>query len=115
MRLLANESTVPVTVAPGVRGRGNGSATGGTTPPGTGHRVLAVSPRRRGEAYDVVARAVAAGHAIPLYVGVRLLREDADRIVGRAGRRSPCAAQGLAGLASVGAVDDKPRSAEAGA
>jgi len=50
--------------------------------------------------------------AIPVYLGVRVLREDADRIVGRAGRRSPCAAQGLA---SVGALDDKPRSAEASA
>ncbi len=50
--------------------------------------------------------------AIPVYFGVRVLREDADRIVGRAGRRSPCAAQGLA---SVGALDDKPRGAEASA
>jgi hypothetical protein len=49
------------------------SATGGTTPPGTGHRVRTVSPRRRGEAYDAVARAVANGHAVPLYVGNRLL------------------------------------------
>lgn len=49
------------------------TATGGTTPAGTGHRVRAVSPRRRGEAYDVVARAVGHGHAIPLYVGNRLL------------------------------------------
>jgi hypothetical protein len=49
------------------------TATGGTTPPGTRHRVRAVSPRRRGEAYDVVARAVANGHAVPLYVGNRLL------------------------------------------
>ena len=48
-------------------------ATGGTTPPGTGHRVRTVSPRRRGEAYDVVARAVGRGHAGPLYVGNRLL------------------------------------------
>ena len=49
------------------------TATGGTTPPGTGHRVRTVSPRRRGEAYDVVARAVGRGHAIPLYVGNRVL------------------------------------------
>jgi hypothetical protein len=49
------------------------TATGGTTPAGTGHRVRTVSPRRRGEAYDVVARAVGHGHAIPLYVGNRLL------------------------------------------
>jgi hypothetical protein len=47
--------------------------TGGTTPPGTRHRVRTVSPRRRGEAYDVVARAVGRGHAVPLYVGNRLL------------------------------------------
>jgi MFS family permease len=53
--------------------------------------------------------------AIPIYLGVRRLREDADRIVGAAGRRSSCAAQGVAGLASVGAVDDLPRGAEAGA
>jgi MFS family permease len=53
--------------------------------------------------------------AIPIYLGVRLLREDADRIVGRAGRRGPCAAQGLASLANVGAVDDMPPSAEASA
>jgi MFS family permease len=50
--------------------------------------------------------------AIPLFLGVRLLREEADRIVGRAGWRSPCAAQGLA---SVGALDDKSRSAGANA
>jgi hypothetical protein len=49
------------------------TATGGTTPPGTRHRVRAVSPRRRGEAYDVVAVAVARGHAVPLYVGNQLL------------------------------------------
>lgn len=49
------------------------TATGGTTPSGIRHRVRAVSPRRRGEAYDVVARAVANGHAIPLYVGNALL------------------------------------------
>lgn len=49
------------------------TATGGTTCPGTGHRVRTVSPRRRGEAYAVVARAVGHGHAIPLYVGNRLL------------------------------------------
>jgi hypothetical protein len=49
------------------------TATGGTTPSGTGHRVRTVSPRRRGEAYDVVARAVRHGHAVPLYVGNRLL------------------------------------------
>jgi MFS family permease len=42
--------------------------------------------------------------AIPLYFAIRMLNEDADRIVGKAGKNSPCAAQGLA---SVGAVDDK--------
>jgi MFS family permease len=46
--------------------------------------------------------------AIPLYLAVRRLREDADRIVGKAGKDSPCAAQGLAG---VGAVDDKAHTA----
>jgi MFS family permease len=46
--------------------------------------------------------------AIPLYLAVRRLREDADRIVGKAGKDSPCAAQGLA---SVGAVDDKAYTA----
>jgi MFS family permease len=50
--------------------------------------------------------------AIPPFLGVRLLGEDADRIIGSAGRRSPCAAQGLG---SAGALDDKVRSAEAGA
>ena len=45
--------------------------------------------------------------AIPLYVAIRRLEEDADRIVGKAGKRSPCAAQGLA---SAGAVDDKARN-----
>jgi MFS family permease len=59
-----------------------------------------------------VAGGVIALLAIPLYLGVRMLHEDADRIVGRAGERSPCAAQGLAG---VGALDDKPRSSEASA
>ena len=42
--------------------------------------------------------------SIPLYLAIRLLREDADRIVGKAGKDSPCAAQGIA---SVGAVDDR--------
>jgi MFS family permease len=48
--------------------------------------------------------------AIPVFLSVRALREDADRIVGKAGQRSSCAAQGLAG---AGALDDKPRSAGA--
>jgi MFS family permease len=50
--------------------------------------------------------------AIPLYLGIRSLQEDADKIIGKAGKHSPCAAQGLA---SVGAVDDKAYTAEAGA
>ena len=47
--------------------------------------------------------------AVPLYLGIRLLREDADQIVGKAGKNSPCAAQGLA---SAGAVDDKVYGAQ---
>jgi MFS family permease len=50
--------------------------------------------------------------AIPLFFGIRSLKEDADKIIGKAGQSSPCAAQGLA---SVGAVDDKTHTAEAGA
>jgi hypothetical protein len=49
--------------------------------------------------------------AIPLYFGVRSLKEDADKISGKAGKSSPCAAQGLAW---VGAVDDKAHTAEVG-
>jgi MFS family permease len=49
--------------------------------------------------------------AIPLYLGIRVLGEEADKIVGKAGKQSPCAAQGLA---FVGAVDDKAYTAEAG-
>jgi MFS family permease len=49
--------------------------------------------------------------AIPLYFGIRSLKEDADKIIGKAGKNSPCAAQGLAW---VGAVDDKTHTAEAG-
>jgi MFS family permease len=62
-----------------------------------------------------VAGGVISVLAIPIYLGVRRLHEDADRIVGSAGRRSPCAAQGLASLASVGAVNDMPPRAEASA
>src|SRR6478736_4301527 len=47
------------------------TVTGGTSAPGTRHRVLAVSPRRRGEAYDDVVGAAGLGHAVPLYVGNR--------------------------------------------
>ena len=46
--------------------------------------------------------------AIPLYFAVRSLKEDADKIIGKAGKRSPCAAQGLAW---VGGVDDKAPTA----
>jgi MFS family permease len=49
--------------------------------------------------------------AIPLYLGIRVLGEEADKIIGKAGKQSPCAAQGLA---FVGAVDDKAYTAEAG-
>ena len=42
--------------------------------------------------------------AIPLFFGIRRLKEDADKIIGKAGKNSPCAAQGLAW---VGAVDDR--------
>jgi MFS family permease len=49
--------------------------------------------------------------AIPLYLGIRRLNEEADRIVGRAGKQSPCAAQGLAG---AGALDDKAYTAARG-
>ena len=47
--------------------------------------------------------------AIPLYFGIRRLKEDADKIVGKAGKSSPCAARGLA---SAGAVDDKAYGVE---
>jgi MFS family permease len=77
-----------------------------------GQMGLGYLARQRDYATGYIAGGAITLLAIPLYVGVRLLREDADRIVGRAGRRSPCAAQGLA---SVGALDDKARSAEAGA
>jgi MFS family permease len=47
--------------------------------------------------------------AVPLYLAIRRLQAEADQIVGKAGKRSPCAAQGLA---SAGAVDDKAYGAE---
>ena len=56
--------------------------TGGTSAPGTRHRVRTVSPRRRAEAYDEVARAVALGHAVPLYVGSRALPRHVVLVVG---------------------------------
>ena len=58
------------------------TVTGGTSAPGTRHRVLAVSPRRRGEAYDDVVRAVGLGHAVPLYVGNRTLPRHVVLVVG---------------------------------
>jgi MFS family permease len=56
-----------------------------------------------------VAGGAASVLAIPLYLGIRRLADDADRIVGRAGKHSPCAAQGVA---SAGAVDDRTYAAE---
>ena len=47
--------------------------------------------------------------AVPLLFLLRRLGEDADRIVGNAGSRSPSAAQGLA---AAGAVDDKRYTSE---
>jgi len=58
------------------------TATGGTSAAGTRHRVRTVSPRRRGEAYDDVVRAVARGEAVPLYVGNRLLPRHVVLVVG---------------------------------
>jgi hypothetical protein len=58
------------------------TGTGGTSPPGTRHRVRSVSPRRRAEAYDDVAQAVALGHAVPLYVGNRSLPRHVVLVVG---------------------------------
>ena len=57
-------------------------ATGGTTASGSRHRVRAISPRRRGEAYDDVVHAVGRGHAVPLYVGNRLLPRHVVLVVG---------------------------------
>jgi MFS family permease len=66
------------------------------------------------KASDYASAYVAGGAAtllaIPLYLRLRALDDPADAIVGRAGKRSPCAAQGLA---SVGAVDDKTHSSDA--
>ena len=49
------------------------TATGGTSPAGTPHRVLTVAPSDRARAYDTVLAAVTLGHAVPLFVGNRLL------------------------------------------
>ena len=58
------------------------TVTGGTSAPGTRHRVRTVSPRRRGEAYDDVVHAVGLGHAVPLYVGSRTLPRHVVLVVG---------------------------------
>ena len=57
-------------------------ATGGTTASGSRHRVRAIPPRRRGVAYDDVVHAVGLGHAVPLYVGNRLLPRHVVLVVG---------------------------------
>src|SRR6478752_7481440 len=59
-----------------------GEVTGRTSVAGTRHRVLAVSPRRRGQAYDDVVGAVALGHAVPLFVGNRTLPRHVVLVVG---------------------------------
>lgn len=58
------------------------TATGGTSPAGTPHRVLTVAPDRRAQAYDTVLDAVALGHAVPLFVGNRLLPRHVVLVVG---------------------------------
>ena len=58
------------------------TVTGGTSAPGTRHRVLVISPRRRREAYDDVVHAVGRGHAVPLYVGNRRLPRHVVLVVG---------------------------------
>jgi MFS family permease len=65
----------------------------------------------RDYATGYVAGGAATVLAIPLFLGIRSLKEDADKIIGKAGKKSPCAAQGLA---SIGGVDDKAAAAEAG-
>jgi MFS family permease len=49
--------------------------------------------------------------ALPLFLAIRGAKEEADKIVGKAGKSGPCAAQGIA---SIGGVDDKAAAAEAG-
>lgn len=57
-------------------------STGGTSPPGTRHRVVTISSRQRDRAYDVVLGAVALGHAVPLFVGNALLPRHVVLVVG---------------------------------
>ena len=54
-------------------------STGGTS---TRFRVRGISRRHRGEAYDAVVSAVGRGHAVPLYVGNRLLPRHVVLVVG---------------------------------
>jgi MFS family permease len=77
-----------------------------------GQAGLGYLARLQGYATGYVAGGAITLIAIPLYAAIRLLRESTDRIVGKAGQLGPCAAQGLA---HVGALDDRPRGAEAGA
>jgi MFS family permease len=70
-----------------------------------GQAGLGYLARVDGYAAGYVAGGAVTVLAIPFFVAIRRLRENPDRIVGSAGRRSPCAAQGLA---SIGGVDDKP-------
>jgi MFS family permease len=74
-----------------------------------GQAGLGYLARVRDYAAGYVAGGAATLLAIPLYLALRASKESADAIVGRAGKQSPCAAQGLA---SVGAVDDKSYAAE---
>lgn len=49
------------------------NATGGTSPAGTPHHVVAVAPSDRAQAYDTVLAATTRGHSVPLFVGNGLL------------------------------------------
>jgi MFS family permease len=77
-----------------------------------GQAGLGYMARVRDYSTGYIAGGAATVLAIPFYFGIRMLKEDADKIIGKAGKSSPCAAQGLA---FVGAVDDKTHTAEAGA
>jgi MFS family permease len=65
--------------------------------------------RARDYSAGYVVGGTAALLAVPFFVAVRWLGEEPDRIVGEAGRRSACAAQGIA---SAGALDDKAYGVE---